>query len=991
MAWLSQNNPCAYQGENPTVLRRFQSEAKYIHTRWGFDVATNDYPASLFRNEPDTPMSLQTVRKLKKLAEWFPDSGRAVVNAILEISQSRRRRPLKSRQKNEQWIVARDMDAFIEGLSLDPATLRPTRQFPAGNFGEKARKTTRDSSSSSSNDSLIDRNVDSKHALSTRPQGNDDSGPRPAPSRHPREDDNVDPQLLNLKDVESRHEAHEKSTPDQECSKGAEPPVPKEPRQSGLTGNSMSGEAFTQMRRELLEEYVRLVKEQARVYSLTEDQATRLVNRSSLMQSIDNDIDDDFRERMMQKQGQRIASIPVLSIETPVRLVSGNDAQDAIGGPPKPDVREAGDSNKQSSADLMEHDMHVGTPPTAVGEAESPPTSVNQLRGLPKGGYDEQNPHADQYDFNSCAIDCIATLFKLLRVSERPGYTQWKATLNSSLAESLFDLVDQDWSLPDHELNKAKMAFYNEAIELNGEGSGSRRDNQHYLQHLSVGEILAGLHRDLIKIVGFETDHRAWCRKCDSVTEPDTRHFTCVRSNCGAVDGLIRDTVRDFFGDKGCDEERYYCPNGHLCDLHAHFVENLPKIMFVMLDGRKVNGDSTPIPFKVKYKSSTGIRSATYEWLGSICYRERDNHYKLFWASENLNEILSYDHHDGPDINCYRHGRNVEDAIPEEWWTQGELVVLQRSDVQLCTRGHRALAIMEDVKDRATEKLDVWDKDVEEHEEKESESRKVRGKEEREEEDDDQSEAKDEEEGDAKEDEVEAEAEAETEAEAGAEAKQATEDESQLELEGIANGKEEGSEKDNSEDNGSTYSPPNIIGELQDDIQLPAAPSNFAPSISAPHIRDVATPRRYKGTSFIVKKVARSIPGPAIGRSSPNPSKQAPAGVTPPDTAAPDPFGQAKKRREQTKVRFIDDSITFAGFQGRVRQNPQRQPFLSIADVNDCALWRVTETIPGRVPIPSNVRGRESAIPSGVDWRIAIPQEPKVMQSIDNIFEWESE
>ena len=71
MANLSTNNRCAYQGDAIATLARFRSEAKYIYEHWGVDVATNDYPASLFRAQPNTPISSNHLATLKKLADWF--------------------------------------------------------------------------------------------------------------------------------------------------------------------------------------------------------------------------------------------------------------------------------------------------------------------------------------------------------------------------------------------------------------------------------------------------------------------------------------------------------------------------------------------------------------------------------------------------------------------------------------------------------------------------------------------------------------------------------------------------------------------------------------------------------------------------------------------------------------------------------------------------------------------------------------------------------
>ena len=313
-------------------------------------------------------------------------------------------------------------------------------------------------------------------------------------------------------------------------------------------------------------------------------------------------------QRQGQRHSPRHSSIPIRSGEPSVRSATeARSSPRAIGTPSK-------SAKERSSSEVGESDRYGSTLPL-IEEADIPLASVQSqaldhpLKGLPKGGWDERNPRADEYDFNSCAIDCIATLFKLLRDRSKPK--DWESKLTSSLAEELFKLVDRDWDISDRELNKAKMPFYNEAIELYGDESS--RHDQRYLQHLGVADILTGLHGDLINIVGFETDRRALCTKCRFLSKPDPRYFTCIRSpDSTSKEGLIMGTVRSFFADSKYGEEKTYCANNHPCDCYMRIVKDLPDFLFVLLDGRRVEHDSTPRRQEVRFRTFKGSVTGTY-------------------------------------------------------------------------------------------------------------------------------------------------------------------------------------------------------------------------------------------------------------------------------------------------------------------------------------------------------------------------------------------
>ncbi|MCJ1438325.1 hypothetical protein MMC27_007713 [Xylographa pallens] len=785
---------------------------------------------------------------LKSLAEWFPKSGRAVVNAILRIAQTRQNQPPKESIHQRNYVVPQDVDAFIKSLPIDPKTLRPTVQFPEGNFAKP------------------------------RAQGRGIPPPTNPPGDHevtigPQEEDNIDPRLRG--DVVVRREASGSGQGGRKDSELlARPETLEQDESRGSSGRRTSGEAFAQKRDGLLEEFVRLVQKQTEVEQISKEQAKRLVHRAHLIQQQGREFNEDIGMVISQRQGQRQSSchssIPVRSVEPSVR--SATEARNSLKAIETP----SNAAKKRPLSEVGEPDRYGSTLPL-IEEANIPAASVQSrgfvhpLKGLPKGGWDQRNPRADKYDFNSCAIDCIATLFKLLKVCEKAKDGESKLT--SSLAVALFTLVDQDWNIPDHELNKAKMPFYNEAIELYGDESGRR--SQRYLQHLGVADILTGLHGDLVNIVGFETDRRAICTKCKFLSGPHMRYFTCIRCpDSNAEEGLIMGTVRAFFANNKYSEEKNYCAKEHLCDCYVHIVKDLPELLFVLLDGRRVEHDSTPRRHEVRFRTFEGSVTGTYGWLGSICYREEDQHYKLFWASENPEELLSYDHHDGSGINRYRHGRNIEDAIPEEWWTRGELVVLQRSDIQSQTHTRR-LQAQPDVmpSSGATGAVDV--------------------------------------------------------------------------------------EMEDPHDDG---------GWNKSDT------SDSPPPPSPPVPRD--SPRRYKGTSYIIKKVSKPGPSPAISQSHPSPSA----------VTQTDPFGRTNSSRQEIMAGLMTESERRNSFRrAGLLEDPQDEPLLLEHNLD---LWNVTDTIPNQIPgLPTRQGHQASELPS----RAAALQHPEVLQRLDNVWEWESE
>ncbi|MCJ1396980.1 hypothetical protein MMC11_000172 [Xylographa trunciseda] len=88
--------------------------------------------------------------------------------------------------------------------------------------------------------------------------------------------------------------------------------------------------------------------------------------------------------------------------------------------------------------------------------------------GLPQGGYKPKYPDIPRDFYSSCAIDCMATVFKLLRFGfedrdcESVDVPAWRASL-SSPAKEFFEFVDQDSDQSEETMIKMKMGFYNAA------------------------------------------------------------------------------------------------------------------------------------------------------------------------------------------------------------------------------------------------------------------------------------------------------------------------------------------------------------------------------------------------------------------------------------------------------------------------------------------------------------------------------------------------
>ncbi|KAL9119397.1 MAG: hypothetical protein Q9187_004049 [Circinaria calcarea] len=314
--------------------------------------------------------------------------------------------------------------------------------------------------------------------------------------------------------------------------------------------------------------------------------------------------------------------------------------------------------------------------------------------GLPKGGYDAlgspEEPLDHPFDFNSCGVDCIATLFKLLRPGfddrdyQRRGVNPevWKATL-SPLTKELFALVERDWNQPDEALNRIKMDFYRASIQVDVEAqrqSGITMENlsslQQYRRNLEFSELFQQLIVDLQPLLGFSNKRYGICTQCKSSTmtlEEDKLDIGPFSNTGASIQGIIQ----GWFQLRSAALVRQYCPAGHACKNYHNTVANLPELLFLRPQGNRMEGNSTPRRCTFHYWSPK-VQAATYGWLGSVCHEARD-HWKLYWRHEDPTMVWVYDHLVGSSLIAHpKHNDNIDNGVLPEDWEHGEFVIMER-------------------------------------------------------------------------------------------------------------------------------------------------------------------------------------------------------------------------------------------------------------------------------------------------------------------------
>ena len=320
------------------------------------------------------------------------------------------------------------------------------------------------------------------------------------------------------------------------------------------------------------------------------------------------------------------------------------------------------------------------------GPREEGESTAFSTRGLPKGGYDAPSSLDHPLDFNSCGVDCMATLFKLLRLGfddrdyQRRGIDQeaWRAIL-SPVAKELFALVEQDWNAPDATLNRAKMSFYKACLKADVEARRQALEDLSpsdlYRRNLELSQIFQAMVDDLKPVLGFSYIRYGLCFECRSVaTQPDEILDIGPLSD---AEVSIQELIQEWFQARSTDLVRQRCAAGHACTSYENSVASLPELLFLRPQGSKMRGHSTPRRCTFRYRSNK-IQAATYGWLGSICHGVGD-HWRLYWRHEDPSMIWVYDHLVSSSLIAHpKHNGNKDSGIIPEDWVHGEFLIMER-------------------------------------------------------------------------------------------------------------------------------------------------------------------------------------------------------------------------------------------------------------------------------------------------------------------------
>ena len=312
------------------------------------------------------------------------------------------------------------------------------------------------------------------------------------------------------------------------------------------------------------------------------------------------------------------------------------------------------------------------------------------LKGLPKGGFEETDSSLITSDFNSCAVDCVATVGKLLQIGfdalDRDGKAvdAWKDTL-PRMARVLQELVEQDWEERENVLNRLKMPFYKKCLEGQRQSRTSaempKASQQQYLRLLAVSEIWLQLWPQTERSCLSISTISEWdCHVCKSGAVKESPQQEEMHSQISPFDSTITSierVVNRWFLPEENFSPAYKCRNNHICETRIYTVKGiLPDVLVLNLADIAVEGNSTPSKVTFKYDTKRRIELVSYRWLGGIYIK--DAHYKVYWRHDNPHQMLSYDHLEGSSIHTIDVTAPVEDKIPRGWWTTGQLVFLEK-------------------------------------------------------------------------------------------------------------------------------------------------------------------------------------------------------------------------------------------------------------------------------------------------------------------------
>ena len=348
-------------------------------------------------------------------------------------------------------------------------------------------------------------------------------------------------------------------------------------------------------------------------------------------------------------------------------------------------------SRRRANVSLLTVAAILVTVPVASpwGPREGDGSSAFSTRGLPKGGYDALGSLDHPLEFNSCGVDCMATLFKLLRLGFDDRDYQgvdpeaWRATL-SPITKELLDLVEQDWNAPDDILNRTKMGFYKAClkadVEAQRQGGIALEDLsplELYRRNLELSEIFQAMVDDLKPVLGFTNVRCGYCFECKSATTQPEETLLDIGPPSN-TEVSIQGLIQEWFQLRSAELVRQYCSAGHACKSYQNTVAKLPEILFLRPQGNKMEGNSTPRRCTFHYQSPEQIQAATYGWLGSICHGV-GNHWKLYWRHEDPTMIWVYDHLVSSSLIAHpKHNRNLDNGVIPEDWVRGELIIIER-------------------------------------------------------------------------------------------------------------------------------------------------------------------------------------------------------------------------------------------------------------------------------------------------------------------------
>lgn len=132
MTYNQPYNPFVACKKDGTRDQRWITRAERIHELWGLDLATDNHPAPRFRRTEGKSIGTRAMQYLDALAERFPNRGRAVYNALDQISLARVARldaaPMTQGRRIYRYITEGDITQLFGTTSSE--TIYALGNFP---------------------------------------------------------------------------------------------------------------------------------------------------------------------------------------------------------------------------------------------------------------------------------------------------------------------------------------------------------------------------------------------------------------------------------------------------------------------------------------------------------------------------------------------------------------------------------------------------------------------------------------------------------------------------------------------------------------------------------------------------------------------------------------------------------------------------------------------------------------------------------------------